>query len=247
MRSMHIAAVMCALTLAIALAACESTPKSSVAPPSASPQPAATESVAPTVEEPHAELRTGVKDLLANMFDPGSIKISFDGAVMTIKASTVGLADTVSIAQAAESAPDGWADKIAEYEAVGAELSSAAEADGVKNTVLYVISDQDAKTIFVTITNGKCSFNLFDLVEIKPDNPPTISKAEYDKISTGMTYQEVVDIIGSPGEVFVQADNPLSDFKTTIYMWEGEGALGANANITFMDGEVDTKAQFGLE
>ena len=244
MRSMHITAVMCALTLAIALAACESTPKSSVAP-SASPQPAATESVAPT--EPHAELRTGVKDLLANMFDPDSIKISFDGAVMTIKASTTGLAETVSIAQAAGSAPDGWEDKIAEYEAVGAELSSAAEADGVKNTVLYVISDQDAKTIFATITNGKCSFNLFDLVEIKPDNPPTISKAEYDKISTGMTYQEVVDIIGSPGEVFVQADNPLSDFKTTIYMWEGEGALGANANITFMDGEVDTKAQFGLE
>ena len=36
-------------------------------------------------------------------------------------------------------------------------------------------------------------------------------------------------------------------YKSAIYMWEGEGSLGANANVTFQGGKVLSKAQMGLE
>lgn len=79
-------------------------------------------------------------------------------------------------------------------------------------------------------------------------NKPTISKDEFDSISTGMTYGEVVEIIGSEGEVLSEVDLDLGDeFKTIMYFWEGEGSFGANANITFQGGKVTAKAQIGLK
>lgn len=79
-------------------------------------------------------------------------------------------------------------------------------------------------------------------------NPPTISLAEFNAISTGMTYQEVTDIIGSAGEVLSEVDLGLGDeYFTQSRKWDGEGSIGANAIIQFQDGKVVTKAQFGLE
>lgn len=79
-------------------------------------------------------------------------------------------------------------------------------------------------------------------------NKPTISKAEFDRITTGMTYEEVVEIIGSKGEVLSDTDLGFgSEYRTAIYMWEGEGQTGANANITFQGGKVISKAQMWLK
>ena len=79
-------------------------------------------------------------------------------------------------------------------------------------------------------------------------NKPTISKDEFNSISTGMTYDEVVEIIGSEGEVLSEVDLDLGEeFKTIMYFWEGEGFPGANANITFQGGKVTAKAQAGLK
>lgn len=83
---------------------------------------------------------------------------------------------------------------------------------------------------------------------IPSGNKPTISLSEFNKISTGMTYEDVVEIIGSKGNVLSEVDLGIgSQYKTSIYMWDGEGTLGANANITFQNGKVVTKAQFGLK
>lgn len=80
------------------------------------------------------------------------------------------------------------------------------------------------------------------------ENKPTISKDEFDSISTGMTYDEVVEVIGSEGEVLSEVDLDIGEqYKTIMYMWKGEGSLGANANITFQDGKVTAKAQIGLK
>lgn len=66
----------------------------------------------------------------------------------------------------------------------------------------------------------------------------------YNSIENGMTYDEVVEIFGAEGA-------PLSTAKTlgmvtTIYTWNGT-SLGANCNVTFQDGVVFAKAQYGLE
>lgn len=81
--------------------------------------------------------------------------------------------------------------------------------------------------------------------EPKEINSPTISMDEFNAISTGMTYEEVVAIIGSEGEVLSEVD--VSGYKTVVYMWKGNGILGSNANVTIQGGKVIGKAQIGLK
>lgn len=78
-------------------------------------------------------------------------------------------------------------------------------------------------------------------------NSPTITLDEFNKIRKGMTYSEVVGIIGGYGEQVSESSS--GDYTITMYMWHGDDydKTGANANILFTNGEVDTKAQFGLK
>lgn len=88
-----------------------------------------------------------------------------------------------------------------------------------------------------------------DSANVKEENTnkPTISKVEFDTIQNGMTYEEVVSIIGSDGEVLSEAGEAGTDLHTVMYSYEGEGDLGANANFTFQGGKLQAKAQFGLK
>ena len=74
-----------------------------------------------------------------------------------------------------------------------------------------------------------------------------ITMAEFNEIEHGMSYKEVVEIIGSSGEMLSEVGKKGSDLYTVVYMWEGSGKIGANANIMFQGDEVTTKAQFGLK
>ena len=71
-----------------------------------------------------------------------------------------------------------------------------------------------------------------------------ITMEEYDKIESGMSYEEVRDIIGSDGEL--TSTSSVGEYKVDIYTWYGDGAVGANANVTFENGSVVGKAQVGL-
>lgn len=73
----------------------------------------------------------------------------------------------------------------------------------------------------------------------------TITLGEFYEIETGMTYQEVVQIIGCDGEL--SSESSLLDSTYQIYTWKGNGTIGANANISFTNGRVTSKAQAGLE
>ena len=53
----------------------------------------------------------------------------------------------------------------------------------------------------------------------EPENKPTISMTEFVAISTGMTYEEVVDIIGSEGELLSEVNLGTGEqYKTSVYM-----------------------------
>jgi hypothetical protein len=80
----------------------------------------------------------------------------------------------------------------------------------------------------------------------KPVNKKSMSKAEFDQIQNGMTYEEVTAIIGGPGEVVSEVGDKGSDFYTVMYKYDGEGSLGANANLMFQGGKLNAKSQFGL-
>ncbi|MCI8409098.1 MAG: DUF3862 domain-containing protein [Lachnospiraceae bacterium] len=68
---------------------------------------------------------------------------------------------------------------------------------------------------------------------------------EYNEIQTGMTYEQVKKIVGSPGEVSSQVES--NGYKIVIITWYGNGYTGSNANVTFTNDEVTGKAQVGLK
>lgn len=72
-----------------------------------------------------------------------------------------------------------------------------------------------------------------------------ITKEEFLAIKPGMTYEEVANIVGSPGEIM--AESGADGYKIHIIAWYGDSTSGANANVTFINGKVDSKAQVGLK
>lgn len=77
-----------------------------------------------------------------------------------------------------------------------------------------------------------------------PNNSKYITLEEFNKIETGMSYDEVKEIIGSDGELL--STSSFNNYSISIYIWYGKGSIGANANVTFTNGKVSGKAQAGL-
>jgi hypothetical protein len=71
---------------------------------------------------------------------------------------------------------------------------------------------------------------------------PQMNAAAYAKIQMGMTYDEVVAIVGSPNEELSRSE--LGGITTVMYIWRA-GLLG-NAQIMFQDDKAVTKTQAGL-
>jgi hypothetical protein len=75
----------------------------------------------------------------------------------------------------------------------------------------------------------------------KNDGYATAEK--FNKIQTGMSYEEVVEIMGSKGELLSSADLGLGDeYVSEMYSWKAKIGL-ANCNVTFQGGKVISKAQ----
>jgi hypothetical protein len=76
-------------------------------------------------------------------------------------------------------------------------------------------------------------------------NKSSITMDEYCQIKTDMPYNTVVKIIGAGGTVI--SKSKINNFEAIIYEWDGEGCMGASANITLENGRVVSKAQYGLK
>ena len=73
-----------------------------------------------------------------------------------------------------------------------------------------------------------------------------VTAAGFAAISPGMTYDQVVAILGRTGEVAV--DQKTDQFHTIIYRWKADrGSLGANMSVTFQNDKMVSKAQAGLK
>jgi hypothetical protein len=70
-------------------------------------------------------------------------------------------------------------------------------------------------------------------------NPPVISMAQYHAIQPGMSYQEVVRILGRPG--VEQGRSPQSQ----SYLWQNMAGMGLVV-VVFIDGRAHSIAQSGL-
>lgn len=72
-----------------------------------------------------------------------------------------------------------------------------------------------------------------------------LTTEKYDQIKNGMTYEEVVGIIGSEGQVMSETGEKGTDFHTVMYEWETDGFL-SSANFMFQGGKLESKAQMGV-
>ena len=77
-------------------------------------------------------------------------------------------------------------------------------------------------------------------------NSEYITLEEFNSIKTGMTYEEVCEIIGSEGELMSEVNLGEEEYHTKMYMWYGSNITGANANFTFQNNKLMSKAQMGL-
>jgi hypothetical protein len=69
----------------------------------------------------------------------------------------------------------------------------------------------------------------------------------YNACKVGMTYSQVVQILGYEGEIVSETDLGFgSEYRTVIYVYYGR-TTGANANFTFQGGKLFAKAQIGLD
>lgn len=70
-----------------------------------------------------------------------------------------------------------------------------------------------------------------------------VTLEKFNKIETGMTYQQVVDIIGEEGTISTESSYGNQSMK--VYYWYASNKI-ANATISFMNGKVTAKSQVGL-
>jgi hypothetical protein len=78
----------------------------------------------------------------------------------------------------------------------------------------------------------------------------TISQAQYDQITNGMTYDQVKQLVGSDGTKLSEStykDAQGNTINVQIYYWKGNGSSDSNANITFQGGAVASKSSYGLK
>lgn len=230
------------LTLLV-LSSCSSpSAQTSDVPPTNTPssEPAATSPAETSSEPAGADLKA-----LVTSFPAEHVLLSETDAKVTVLAYDEDLSAEVLSALSTQTTPENWAELTAQWEADALSISQNVPG---QNTVFSVVSDEDSSTIFATFINGKQTYNLFSTEEPYSENPPTISLEEFNAIQTGMTYQEVFDIVGSRGELLSETDLGLGDqYYSAMYMWEGEGMVGANANVLFQGGVVVSKSQIGLE
>lgn len=106
-----------------------------------------------------------------------------------------------------------------------------------------------AVATFCAICVTGCDSEIDDLKYAYPDSKDTVvTLEEYNKLETGMTEQEVWDVIGGKCTNTGTTDIGMGDeYVTVSYGCNGEGSFGANVILMFQGGKLSTKTQAGLE
>ena len=72
-----------------------------------------------------------------------------------------------------------------------------------------------------------------------------ITLAKYDLLENGMSYAQVVGLLGKPGVEFSTGDL-VPGYRVQMYQWFNDAQTG-NMSATFQNDKLTAKAQFGLQ
>lgn len=128
----------------------------------------------------------------------------------------------------------------------GTVISETGEEGSDLHTVVYEFKTDGFMSNSTMMFQGGKLINKAQ-IGLGGDSGVEITLEKFDQIKNGMTYEEVTKIIGGEGEVLSESGEKGTDLHTVIYMYQGKGDLGANANFTFQGNKLENKAQFGLK
>lgn len=129
------------------------------------------------------------------------------------------------------------------YEEVTAILGegvedSSSEIAGIKTT-MYSWDGKGLSSLNVTIQDGvvtgKAQIGLKDM-------DANVTLENFNSVSEGMTYEEVVAILGE-GEIISESE--IMDYTSVMYQWMNKD--GSNMNAMFQGNSLTMKSQFNLK
>lgn len=123
--------------------------------------------------------------------------------------------------------------------------SLVADIDGLAENISVSDYSADGSTIQYTYQNGKLTYDAENVKDYSIQGGGTVSMELYKKIKNGMTYNEVVNLIGADGKPVVSAGD--GEYKTECYEWPGDSGDYSSVDVTFQGGVVAGKLQIGLE
>ena len=83
-----------------------------------------------------------------------------------------------------------------------------------------------------------------DMPSSDDDQAAGVTMAQFEQIKKGMTYDEVVAILGEPKETMSEAE--ASGVTLKVYGWTGDKTASA-VTVGLMDGKVNSMTQMGLD
>lgn len=73
-----------------------------------------------------------------------------------------------------------------------------------------------------------------------------LTEEKFKKIKDGMTYEEVVKIVGAEGNIMSETGSAGEPHHTVMYEFETDGVM-SSSTMMFQGGKLINKAQFGVE
>ncbi|EMI19026.1 hypothetical protein RMSM_04049 [Rhodopirellula maiorica SM1] len=135
------------------------------------------------------------------------------------------LADSMLIVESATSMPPNMPD----LDEITRKIKSAKDAAATENERIVKLEQQ-------ALDNAKKE------AAEREANRVRLTKVTWANVREGMTYNEVIAIIGPPSEELSSSE--IGGIRTVMYKWDG--VFLANANAMFQNGKLITKAQYGL-
>lgn len=78
-----------------------------------------------------------------------------------------------------------------------------------------------------------------------PSRSSGVSMASFNQLRDGMSHKQVVEILGSEGEM-VSSSN-VAGIKTIMYKWESRSSSYSAMSVMFQNGRLVMKSQYGLD
>ena len=118
--------------------------------------------------------------------------------------------------------------------------------DLLRNVALGALVVLGVSAVIAMRGNGTAPSTVAE-IEKKPAKaePCGATLAEFYKLQTGMSYDQVERIIGCDGEISSQVE--IAGINTAMVTWKATDRFIGSMNATFQNGKLVARAQFGLK